>query len=594
MSAIRFGEFELDGQTLELRKNGRLQKIQQQPARILAFLIAHRGEMVSRDQIKDAIWGQDTFVDFEQGLNFCIRQIRLALADRADEPRYIETLPRLGYRFLAQVEGGAPVAAPPKTEKNRIRIAVLPIEALSGESDDYFASGLTEDMISALSRIDPARLRIIAGPRLTGAETPAEQIEHLQREFNLDYLLRGSVRRSGDSIRVTAMLHDVKDRSVMWSEHYDRKAVDLLAVQDDVTHRVSQSLALELLPESVSGARKYSRSSAAYDAYLKGRFFWHKMTPEAIRSSLHYFNEALSIDPEFAPAHAGLADCYAQMGSIRVGVMQPVDALARARVHLDRAFELDDTLAEAHCTLGLIKCWYELDWEGAERAFQTALGLDPSQITALLWQSLYLTAMGRHDEAIASVRRAKESEPLSVGVNIYLGAAYAFAGQYDLAIRQLRQAIELEPGYYRSYFFLGLTLNNAERHLEAIAVLEDCRARNPESVEVLAFLAASHGSLGELATALNILEQVKTAASRMDPSILVALVYAHLKDAEHTFEWLTKAVEGRSAPIYIALIQPVFDPFRSDPRFRVFLDSIGLGHMWSDTPSLTRPARCSG
>jgi len=590
MSGIRFGEFELDGQTLELRKNGRLQKIQQQPARILAFLIAHRGELVTREQIKSAIWGQDTFVDFEQGLNFCIRQIRLALADRADEPHYIETLPRLGYRFLAQVEGVAPVAAAPKAERNRIRIAVLPIEDLSGATDDYFASGLTEDMISALSRIDPARLRIIAGPRLTGATPPAEQIDRLQREFNLDYLLRGSVRRSGDSIRVTAMLHDVKDRSVMWSEHYDRKPVDLLAVQDDVTHRVSQSLALELLPELATGVRKYSRSSAAYDAYLKGRFFWHKMTTDAIRSSLHYFNEALSIDPDFAPAHAGLADCYAQMGSVRVGVMQPIDAVAQARIHLDRAFELDDTLAEAHCTLGLIKCWYDLDWDGAEREFQTALSLDPSHITALLWQSLYLAAMGRYDEAIASVRRAKESEPLSVGVNVYLGVAFAFAGQFDLAIRQLQQAIELDPSYYRSYFFLGLALSSAERHQEAKAAFDYALLRNPDSVETVAFLAATHASLGERTKALEMADQVNASSNRMDPSILLALVYAHLGDAAQVFHWLTMAVKNKSAPVYIALLQPCFDPFKSDPRFRSFLDSIGLGRLWPDGLPLKRRA----
>ncbi|MGA8708574.1 MAG: tetratricopeptide repeat protein, partial [Steroidobacteraceae bacterium] len=232
---------------------------------------------------------------------------------------------------------------------------------------------------------------------------------------------------------------------------------------------VSQSLLLELLPGVVAGSRKYARSSAAYDAYLKGRFFWHKMTADAIRSSVAHFNEALAIDPEFAPAYAGLADCYAQMGSVRVGMAKPLDALTEARTYLNRAMELDDMLAEAHCTSGLIKSWYEFDWVGAEREFQLALRLDPGQVTALLWQSLYLSAMGRHHEAIASMRRARESEPLSASVNMYLGVAQTHAGHYDLAIRQLNQAIELDPHYYRPYMFLGRVLMFVGRYQDAVA-----------------------------------------------------------------------------------------------------------------------------
>jgi len=418
MSVVRFGEFELDEQTLELRKNGALTRMQQQPARVLAFLLNHRGSLVTREQIRLAIWGEDIFVDFEQGLNFCIRQIRLALNDQAERPLYIETLPRLGYRFIPQIEKSGDREVAPA--EKRIRIAVVPIEDLSGQSETYFAAGLTEDMISALSRIDPSRLRVTAVPKFEGGHASAEHIDRLQRQLNLDYLLRGSVRRSADKLRITAQLHDLRDRSVLWSGTYDRQSGDLLAVQEEVTQCVSQCLALELLPSATVGSRRYSRSSAAYDAYLKGRFFWHKMTKEAIQRSMAYFHEALSLDPGFAPAYAGLADCYAQLGSIRVGQMKPLEALSKARSHLQRALEQDETLAEAHCTLGLIKSWYDLDWKGAEHEFQVALGLDASQITALLWQSLYLSVMGRHQEALGSLQRAREIEPLSCSVNLYL------------------------------------------------------------------------------------------------------------------------------------------------------------------------------
>lgn len=577
MSVIRFGEFELDEQTLELRKDGVLTRIQQQPARVLAFLLNHRGSLVTREQIRLAIWGEDTFVDFEQGLNFCIRQIRLALNDEAERPLHIETLPRLGYRFIAQIEKSGD--REPGPAEKRIRIGVVPIEDLSGQSETYFAAGLTEDMISALSRIDPSRLRVTVVPTLESGNASPGHIDRLQRQLNLDYLLRGSVRRSADRLRISAQLHDLRDRSVLWSETYDRKSGDLLAVQEEVTQRVSQCLALELLPSATVGSRRYSRSSAAYDAYLKGRFFWHKMTKEAIQHSMAYFHEALSLDPACAPAYAGLADCYAQLGSIRVGQMKPLEALAKARSHLQRALEQDETLAEAHCTLGLIKSWYDLDWKGAEHEFQVALGLDASQITALLWQSLYLSVMGRHQEAIGSVQRAREIEPLSCNVNLYLGVAQTHGGRYDLALRQIQQAIELDPGYYRSYMFLGRSLASVDRHDEAIAAFQKALSLTPDNLESLAFLGVSAAAKGDRQRALDIVNEVRAAEDRTEPAVLIAGIYASLGLATEMYEWLERAFALKSTPIYVVVLSEEFRAYRTDPRYHSFLTSIGLSHL---------------
>ena len=574
MPIVSFGDFELDDQTFELRRSGERVRLQQQPARVLAFLLSRRGSLVTRDQIREAIWGEDTFVDFEQGLNFCIRQIRLTLNDQPDKPLYIETLPRLGYRFLLDVSESKP---PGIVEKRvRRRIAVMPVEDLAGADNDYFAAGLTEDMLSALSRIDPDRLRVTAGPRLTGAEVSGERFDQIQRQLDLDFLIRTSVRRSQDRIRIIAQLHDLRDRSVLWSETYNRQSTDLLAVQEEVTQRVSQSLALELLPGATVGSRRYSRSSVAYDAYLKGRFFWHKMTPDGIRSSITYFNEALAVDPTFAPASAGLADCYAQMGSIRVGMMKPFDALEKARFHLKRALEMDDTLAEAHCTHGLIKCWYDLDWAGAEREFQTALALDPSQVTALLWQSLYFSVMGRHEEAIASVQRARESEPLSVASNLYLGVAQTHAGRYDLAIRQLNATLELDPNYYRTYMFLARALSFSGRQEEALVTFQKELAFNPDNIEALAMMGAVLAERGDKQGALKVIERVRATADRTEPALMEAIVYAALGEVTPMFESLKTAVERKSAPIYLVVLQEQFRPYKSDPRFIALLASIGL------------------
>jgi TolB-like protein/lipoprotein NlpI len=574
MSLIRFGEFEFDEQTLELRRNGSLTRIQQQPARVLAFLLNHCGALVTREQLRLAIWGEDTFVDFEQGLNFCIRQIRLAINDQVEHPRHIETLPRLGYRFISQIDKSGNEESGPV--KKPLRIAVAPIEDLSGRSETYFAAGLTEDMISSLSRIDPGRLRVTAVPRLEGGDASAEHINRLERELHLDYLLRGSVRRSGHTLRISAQLHDLRDKSVLWSDTYDRRSDDLLAVQEEVTQRVSKSLALELFPGATFGSRSYSKSSAAYDAYLKGRFFWHKMTTEAIQQSIAYFREALSLNSGFAPAYAGLADCHAQMGSIRIGQMKPLKALALARSHLQQALDLDETLAEAHCTLGLIKSWYEWDWTGAGREFHAALGLDPSLVAGLIWQSLYFSATGDPQEAIRSMKRAREIEPLSCTVNLYLGLAQSHAGQYDLALRQMQQSIELDPSYYRTFMFLGRTLSAIGRFADAIAAFEKALSLAPDNLESLAFLGAALAETGERQRAIEIVNKLRAAEERTEPAVLIATVYAKLGPATEMYDWLERAVALKSTPIYIVILSEEFRPYRQDARYHRFLASIGL------------------
>lgn len=580
MPVILFGDFELDDQTLELRRDGKLKRIQQQPARVLAFLLGHRGSLVTREQIRLAIWGENTFVDFEQGLNFCIRQIRLALEYDADSPRYIETLPRLGYRFVAKIEARTETELRARTR--HLRIGIAPFEDLALGSEDYFAAGLTADMISALSRIDPSRLRVTAVPKPPGTGYSSEQLFAFKRQFTLDYLLLGSVRKLADKIRITAQLQDLHDQSVLWSDSFDRKSADLLSMQEEVAQRVSRSLALELLSSATVGSRRYSRSSAAYDAYLRGRFLWHKMTSGAIRGSMRCFEEALSLDAGFAPALAGLADCYAQLGSVRVGQMKPLAALAQARSHLHRALDLDETLAEAHCTLGLIKSWYDLDWSGAEREFQVSLALDSSQITSSLWQSLLLSSVGRTREAVVSVQRAQEIEPLSISVNLYLGVAQAHDGQYDLAVRQLQQCIELEPGYYRPYMFLGRTLRSLERYGEAVATLEKAHALEPDNLESIAFLASALAGKGEPHRALDLIQELHVSEDRTEPSVLLAVAYAALGMEAELFQCLDRAVLAKSTPVYIAVLCDELKPYFTHPNYRGFLASIGLERMPRD------------
>jgi TolB-like protein/Tfp pilus assembly protein PilF len=480
-------------------------------------------------------------------------------------------------RLRKQLASKATKSTEARTTGQRIRIAVLPIEDFGSPAGDYFTIGLTEDMIALLSRVDSEKLRVVAGPRLRLNEDEETGLDRLQRELNLDYLLKAWIRRSADTIRICAQLHDLRDKSLLWSEIYDRKSADLLAVQDEVTQRVSRSLAVELLPSSSSGGSiSYSRNPAAYDAYLKGRYFWHKMTSDGMRNSLSYFSEALAIDPRFAPAYTGLADCYLQMGSIRLGLMKPIDALAQARSQLSRAMEIDNTLVETHCTLGLLKMWYDLDWTGAEMEFRRALALDPSHITALLWQAPLLAALNRHTEAIASVQKAKESEPLSPIVHTYLGLTQANCGQFDLAIRQLNLAIELDPFYYRSYVFLGGALEWTDRYDEAIIAYRRAIVLNPDNLEALAYLGGALASSGDRVAAMEIMEQVKASESRFEPALLIASIHASLGDTPETFRWLQVAYERKSSPLYIVRLRKNFIDLESDPRYRAFVTLLGL------------------
>jgi TolB-like protein/tetratricopeptide (TPR) repeat protein len=576
MSWISFGPFALNVQTCELRKGDIPAKIQQQPARILALLAQSPGSLVSREQIREAVWGA-TNVSFEQSLNFCIRQIRIALDDDADNPTYVETIPRLGYRFLSPVQRSdqqVSLAEP----RPKIRICVLPIRDSGLPSEDYFALGLTEDLIAALCRLDPNRLRIVAGPRLGAEDVNQPDLRRLQRELKLDYILDGWVRRSEDRVRVCAQLHDLHDQSVLWSEIYNGGAGDLPGLQDGVARRVGQSLALELLPSPMRGSQKYGSSPLAYDSYLKGRYFWHKMTPQGMRNALRSFTEALERDPNCAPAYAGLADCYAQMGSIRLAMIRPLEALAKARPLLERATEMDDTLAEVHCTLGLLKSWYEVDWKGADLAFQQALRLEPQNLTALLWRSLLLSGTGRHAESIESTQRALESDPASPLVNTYVALAYVNGGQFDLALRQFSQAIELDPHYYRPYMFQGLALIRMHRHVDALGSFEKALMLNPENLEALAYIGVAKAIAGDREGALDALEKVRATQDHYEPALLIACIYAALGDSTEMFDSLRIAYEQRCAPLY--LVTPTstqfFGRYRLDPRYVSFLKLLGL------------------
>jgi TolB-like protein/DNA-binding winged helix-turn-helix (wHTH) protein/tetratricopeptide (TPR) repeat protein len=628
-AALRFGAFELDLRTLEMRRAGVLVRLQQQPARVLALLAGRSGRLITREEIQREVWGDSTFVDFDQGLNFCVRQIRGALGDQADTPRYVETLPRRGYRFLAPVEriegrpapdaasvGVARLPRPRFSSRGtrrlrtaaavslalllavgaawflrarrastavtgaRVMLVVLPFENLSPEADqEYFSDGLTEEMITQLARLHPDRLGVIARTSANVYRKTGRPVDQIGRELGVDYVLEGSVRKAGARLKVTAQLIRVKDQTHLWAESYERPVADALLIQDDVARRIVSALETRLLtPPPPLPARPPGFVPAAYDAYLKGRYELQKRRapgagPEGPQQSLAPFEKAIALDPGFSLAHAGLASAH--LALVDESVVTTEEGFPRAKASAERALALEEASAEAHAVLAVVNMYYDWDWPGARAHFERALAVDPGRAaTWHLWAG-FLSAQGRHGEAIAAMERARTLDPLSAAVNGDVGWYYYMARHHDEAIRQFKKALELEPGILWVRAFLVDAYAAAGRPEDARAqILELMKARGatPERIAVTERL--------EPAEAIREMRR-RAAAGQMrethPAADFVALRLAQLGEKEEAFRWLEKACAVRARwLVQLLASDPGFDGIRSDPRFAAYLQRVGL------------------
>jgi len=498
---VRFGVFELDLVTGELRKHGRPVRLQPQPAQVLTLLVARAGELVTREELQEQVWGDDTVVAYDQGLNYCIRQVRTVLGDRAGSPVFVETLPRRGYRFVAPVErlarddvsesvaesseGGArrralwiaaalgatvtlaallallgPSAANdpadlqggPAADKE-LRLVVLPLLDLSQEpesgapgTDPYLADSLTEELIVHLSRVAPDRLGIISRVSAMTYKNADKTVEEIGDELGVSHVLEGSVRRAGDRLRVTVQLVRVSDQTHLWAETYDRGFADVLDIQTDIAHRVARALSLRLLPERRDPlVRRTTADPRAYDAFLQGRYEWNRFTRDGYLAAVERFRSALAFDPEYAEAWAAMADAYNLL--VFTDAMPQEEAFERAREAARRALELDPELAEAHTSLAFVRLYHDWEPEAAVRDFERALELAPGYAMGHHWAAAAYAALGRFEEAVASARRAAELDPVSLSVRADLGWYHLVAGHWEQALEECTRALDLSPGY---------------------------------------------------------------------------------------------------------------------------------------------------
>jgi TolB-like protein/DNA-binding winged helix-turn-helix (wHTH) protein/Flp pilus assembly protein TadD len=636
-AVFRFGPYELRPLARELYKHGVKVRLRPQPFQVLHVLVEHPGEVVTREELRKQLWPSDTFVDFEHGLNTSVKELRGVLGDSAMEPRYVETLPRLGYRIIVPVDVAAPppvkqaIAQPqtaatenlvgqtippdrtpqgwavqrwpmllgislvlvaalggyiqwsrsragPQPSSGRLMLAVLPFENLTGDAgQDYFSDGLTEEMIAQLGRLDPQRLGVIARTSVMHYKHSQVQMVQIGRELGVQYVLEGSVRRDSDKVRISAQLIQTKDQTHLWARQYDREQINLLALQGEIAQEIANEIQLTIGdPKRIDSAHQPSLSPEAYEAYdlyLKGRYFWNKRTTQGFQHAIEYFQQAIAKDPTYARAHAGLADSYALMSGYSLAPQN--EFMPKARAAAQRAVELDDRLAEAHTSLALVTENYDWDWQNAEKEYRRAIQLDPNYATAHHWYAEYLAYQGRFDEAFAEIERARQLDPLSLIIATDNGAILYFSRQYDRAIEQFRAVLDMEPNFPRAHL---LVFAYVQKGLfpDALADIEKWRRIDdaPGIWSVQAYVYGRSGQRVEARRALEKLQQLNRR-QRMDPAA-IALAYVGMDNKDEAFAWLQKTYSEHSNALTALKVDPIYDPLRSDPRFQELLRRVGL------------------
>jgi TolB-like protein/Tfp pilus assembly protein PilF len=495
-----------------------------------------------------------------------------------DDPRP-DRLRRLTFLLLLVVLGAAiPLRVfwpqihekiwPPKA---KMVLAVRPFKNMSGDpGQDFIADGLTEEMITRLGQLHPDEMGVI---RLSPAYA-ASGLDRIGKDVHANYVLEGSVRRSGERVAITAQLIQVSDQTQVWGESYERDLQDVLRIQAEVAGAIAGGV-LSKLPHAEQPIRQVNRE--AYLAYLEGRYFWTKRTEEGFAKAITLFQRSIEIDPTYAPPYAGLADCYELLGSLPNSTLTPSEAFPKAEAAARKALELDSTLAEAHVSLGYSQLAYEWNFPEARKEFERALQLRPGYATAHQYYAYYLTAMGKLDEAIAERKRALELDPISPLLNSALGEAYYHSRRFDVTIEQNIKALELDPSYAIALVNIGRGYEQMGMHQQARDAFRKILAYAPEDPAILALMGHEYAVSGDRVNADRILAKLTEISTRKYvPAVYFATVYTGLNRKEDAFHWLDKAYEERCEYLVYLGSEPLADPLRSDPRFSRLLGRLGL------------------
>jgi len=613
----------------ELQKHGIKIRLQEQPFQILAMLLDRPGEVVAREDLRKKLWPSDTFVDFDVGLNSAIVRLRTALCDSADSPRFVETLPRRGYRFIAPVHNGGPAAAQTSVVsnstlaarrplsilwisitafavtvglllgfnvldvRNRLlgkpvvpaihSIAVLPLENLSGDpAQDFFADGMTDALITDLAQI--ATLRVISRTSVMLYKGTRKPLPQIAADLRVDAVVEGTVTRSENRVRITAQLIEAGTDRHLWARTYERDLTNILALQDDVARGIATEIEAKLTPqEQARLAKARPVNPAAYEAYVKGRLVWNRRSVEEATKALQYFQQAVAIDPNYAAAYSGVSDSYETLALY--GGPKP-ETWQKAKAAASRALELDDTLAEAHRSLAKVQLWYDWNLAASERENQRALALNPGDAESYQVYGTFLYVTGRSDEAIAMDKRAQELDPLSPVIAVNVAMGYFSARQYDQAIKACQKALELDPAFIQAHRWIGLAYEAQGKFPETIAEFKLTVELSPGNKAYLGNLARVYARAGKRTDARRILAQLKEQSrTHYVAPTQIALIYAALGEKDQAFAWMEKGYAEHNNHLLLLSFAPWFDPLRSDPRFPEFLRRVELAVKQAENPA---------
>ena len=568
----RFGPFTLDVADRSLKRHGTFLPITPKAFDLLVTLVESTGRLVQKDALLQKVW-PDVAVE-EGNLTKAVFSLRQLLEDE-NGPRYIETVPKRGYRFVAEVTGGtesAPTVLPkPARSPSDDSIAVMPFRDMSAARDQaFFCEGMSEEIINALGRVPDLRVASYTSSlRFKGKVTDTLTIG---RELMVTWLLEGSVRKSGDTVRIAVQLVRAADGFSAWSGRFDRQLDDIFSVQDDIAGMIAQTLTQRVAKTAAPLVTSKTAKNEAYALYLEGRYLWNKRPGDVVWQALDRFERAIGLDPGFAPAHAALASVYGTLGAWELGVLPPAEALAKAKAAARRALELDPQLAAGHTAVGYTKLHFDWSADAACREFDQAIALNPAWVDAHHWHSHALCAARRFSESLAACRQIVELDPLNPLMHAHVAWHYYMARSYAEALTQAEQVVRMEPGFHWGSFFAGWALERLGRPTEAITALKDAVARSSNNPVMLAGLGHALASSRDRKKALTVARELERL--RGDKGLFayeIGLIQAALGDEDKAFAWLVRAVQERSGWIAYLRVDPRLDHLHDDLRFQNLL-----------------------
>ena len=617
----RFGPFELSLEGAELRKNGIHLKLQEQPFRILCALLEHPGELVTREQLRQQLWAEGTFVDFEHGLNTAVKKIRDVLSDDADTPRYIETIPRRGYRFLASVEAGSAALAPPAepesapepkcqelspprlipgrttllagvvaiallagvggwlwrrtssaaNTKARVMLAVLPFDNLGPDaSQDYFAEGMTEELITQLGRWNPERLGVIARTSTDPYKHAGKSVAQVGRELGVDYVVEGSARREGNKVRIAAQLIEVRDQTHLWAKQYDRDERSVLALQNDVAADVASEISVTLSPRTKISTQAVD--PLAHEDFLKGQHYWNQLNCRGFEAALPAFESAVQRDAKFALAQAWLAATYYKLGDFKCKPGR--EMLRRAKEAALKAIQLDPELGKAHAVLGIVTSEQEWNWATAEQELELATRLDPDDAIGHTWYAAVSCEIGRQELCLTEMKRAHDLDPVALITNAVNAYLLYFLHRYDDALAGLNKTKELYPNSSAPYFLMAMMYERKGEYRKATDGYIKGRAIEGEPAAALdpyRMAVAREGWKGYWREGL----RDELTRNSADHCALME-AYAHLGDKEQVLDLLESGYREHCGYMTALKADPLYDFVRAEPRFQAVLRQMGF------------------